>query len=142
MAAILGLDVGDKRVGTALVEAGLSFAIPHKTFERAGGAAEREILNMIEERGIELVVVGLPLDREDNPTTQSTKVRQFCRRLEKRSKAKFCFWDEAYSTEDAKQRLSELNQAESRLRKKGVMDKVAAAIMLQSYLDANTLPPG
>src|SRR5690606_38737197 len=58
---VLALDVGEKRVGTALYDPKGKIARPHETFLRAKGAAERAILALITELGVETVVVGNPL---------------------------------------------------------------------------------
>jgi putative holliday junction resolvase len=133
--AILGIDVGDRRVGIAVADAGQRIAVPLRTVERAQGNAEREILALVAERRVELIVAGLPLGEHDEETPQSERVRQFCRRLSRRSSVEIRFHDEWGSSIDAEQRLLQLRGKRSRIEKAEI-DAYAAALILNSFLEA------
>ena len=113
---ILSLDVGDRRVGTALSDNDEKFAYPHEGYERAGGRAEKEILHLIKDRQISVVVVGLPLGEHDERNEQCLKVEQFSRRIAKRAAVKLIFVDEYGSTEEAKERLLLSGRDERKIR--------------------------
>jgi len=136
-AQILALDIGDKRVGTALSDEAGRMAFPHETFTRAGGCAEAAILRLLEERAIKLVVIGLPLDEKGNRTSQCASVESFRRRLERRAPGvEFVFFDEYCSSAEAEDRLREASSGRKNNRQKGVLDALSASIILQSYIDA------
>ena len=134
MSRILGLDIGDVRVGVALSDASGTLATPFATFERGGGAAESEILALISREGITTVVAGLPLSEAGAETEQSSKIRSFCRRLERRAKIEITLVDEYLSTVEAWEIVAESKK--SRSHKKGKIDAVSAALILQTYLDS------
>ena len=136
MGTILGIDVGDRRVGIAVADSGQGLAVPLRTVERAQGNAEREILALVTERGVELIVAGLPLGEQDEETLQSERVRQFCRRLSRRSPVEIRFHDEYGSSIDAEQRLLQLRGRRSRIEKAEI-DAYAAALILNSFLEAH-----
>jgi putative holliday junction resolvase len=131
---ILGLDVGDKRVGVAMSRSlsGPVFALP--TLLRAQGNAEQEILSLIEKHKATTLVVGLPLGENGEATKQSDKVRSFCRRLERRAAVNIVFVDEYLSSAEALEELN-LNRAdEIEARRKGLIDAAAACRILEAYL--------
>ena len=94
VSCILGLDVGQKKVGVALVCPGTSVAVPVGSFERNAGKAEKEILKIIRRESIELIIAGLPLDESGRETPECERIRSFCRRIEKRGPVRFCYVDE------------------------------------------------
>lgn len=131
MARVMGLDVGDVRIGVAFSDPSGTLAIPHSTLLRARGVAEKQILDLISQQEIGLVVVGVPLSADHGENDQSFKTKAFCRRLERRSPVQFCLWDEHLSSAEASERL------QSAGRKSGAagLDACAAAVILQDYLD-------
>lgn len=136
MRKLLGLDIGDKRVGTALVGPDQSFSIPHKTFLRENGVAEREILAIVAERGIEAIVVGMPLNEDGTKSEQCLKVENFCRRLKKRADIDVLFVDEYGTSSEAEAALRSTGVSGKRAKKKGATDAVAAALILQLFLES------
>ena len=129
---ILGIDVGSKRVGTALADEKSPIANPFRTFDRAKYKAEQAIIELIEQRDIKSVVVGLPLSADGTKNPACSTVENFCRRLLKRVNFELTYVDEYLSSEDAKQRL---NRRVGRANR-GVIDSAAACIILQNYLDS------
>ncbi len=132
---ILGLDVGDVKVGVALARAGTGIAIPLASFERKASEAESKLLKIIREENIEIVVAGLPLDEDDKEGVQCEKIRNFCRRLEKRVSIELVFQDEYGTSDEAAAELRHIRGGRSSAKAKGALDAVAAAMILQQYLD-------
>ena len=134
MERILGLDVGDKRVGIALSDPGGQYAVSHPTSVRAAGRAEAEILRLIELHQIKRVVVGLPLGVDGARNEQCARVEQFCRRLCKRAVVTIIYVDEYLSSEEAKERLRTTGKNDF---SKEELDAAAAAVILQGFLDGS-----
>lgn len=110
-------------------------ARPHDTFARAQGEAEKEILQLVNEHDIKVIVVGMPLDENNQPTKQCESVEAFCRRLAKRVKVEFVFVDEYCSSIEAQQIQKGKRKAKSNVAERAQLDAMSAAILLQSYLD-------
>jgi putative holliday junction resolvase len=128
---ILGLDVGDIRVGVALVSTETGVPLEHATFMRANGEAEQQIISFCKERSVELVVIGLPLNEDDSENVQCEKIRNFSRRLLKRIKIQVEYVDEYYSSEEAQERLKALGARADRPER---IDSMAAVIILERFL--------
>lgn len=114
-------------------------AVPHATFQRANGQAEKELLELISVKGITKVIAGLPLSEDGSRNEQCEKIERFCRRLSRRAPIEVVFVDELLSTAEAKQRLGLAGGAERIAREKGVIDAVSASILLQTFLDGDQL---
>ena len=134
---ILGLDVGDKRVGVAIAHSEIGVPTPLAAFERGGGEAERNIISLVKERGVGLIVVGLPLGEENELNEQCRKIEKFCRRLRNRIPVRIGYVDEYASSVEASERLS--RSPSSNMRKslgKGAVDAMSAVIIIESYLSS------
>jgi putative Holliday junction resolvase len=139
---LLGLDVGSKTIGLAISDSSLRVASPLSTIRRAKFATDaQEINQIIAERGIGGLVIGLPIamDGSEGPRCQS--VRQFGANLLGVIDLPVAFWDERFSTIGAERPLREAEM--SHRRRADVIDKLAAAYILQGALDrlANLGPP-
>jgi putative Holliday junction resolvase len=135
---LLGLDLGDKTIGLAISDRGLGVASPLETLRRAKFTQDAAALAKIcAERGVGGLVLGLPvnMDGSEGPRCQST--RQFARNLEQLAgfELAVAFWDERLSTA-AVERLLVEEADMSRRRRAQVVDKMAAAYILQGALDA------
>ncbi|MEP6830353.1 MAG: Holliday junction resolvase RuvX [Rhizomicrobium sp.] len=131
---LLGLDLGEKTIGLALSDRLLMVATPMETLKRGKFAADAARLDIIiREQGIGGLVVGLPLnmDGSDGPSAQSA--RAFGRNWVNRSALPLVFWDERLSTMAVTRTL--LDADASRKRRGEVVDKMAAAYILQGALD-------
>lgn len=131
---LLGLDVGTKTIGTALCDAGWSFASPALLVRRSKFTKDKAaIAELIAQQAVKGLVIGLPLnlDGSDSPRTQST--RAFARNV-----ADMCLpillWDERWSTVAVERTLIE--QDASRAKRAELIDKMAAAYILQGAIDA------
>lgn len=131
---LLGLDLGEKTIGLALSDRLLTVATPFSTLKRGKFAADAAQLDIIiSEQGVGGLVVGLPLnmDGSDGPSAQSA--RAFGRNWAGRSTIPLTFWDERLSTSAVTRTLLEADT--SRRRRGEVVDKMAAAYILQGALD-------
>ena len=131
---LLGLDLGEKTIGLALSDTLLTVATPFKTLKRGKFAADAAQLDIIiSEQGVGGLVVGLPLnmDGSDGPSAQSA--RAFGRNWAAHSPLPVTFQDERLSTAAVTRTLLEADA--SRKRRGEVVDKMAAAYILQLVLD-------
>jgi putative Holliday junction resolvase len=131
---LLGLDLGSKTIGVAVSDGLRLTATALETLRRGKFGADAERLQaIIAGRGVAAVVLGLPrnMDGSEGPRCQST--RAFARNLAQRIAQPIAFWDERLSTVAAERALLEADS--SRRRRAEVIDKVAAAIILQGALD-------
>ena len=131
---LAGLDVGTKTIGVALCDAGWSFATPAELIKRTKFSADLERLKaLFAAQNVVGVVVGLPLnlDGSDSPRTQST--RAFARNLEPLG-LPILLWDERWSTQAVTRALIDADT--SRARRAELVDKMAAAYILQGAIDA------
>ena len=132
---LLGLDVGTKTIGLAISDPALRVASPLETLRRGRFAADVERLRrLIAERGVGGFVVGLPINMDGSEGPRCQSVRQFAANLLARSDLPLAFWDERLSTAAVTRTLLEADV--TRKRRAGVIDKLAAAYILQGALDA------
>ena len=131
----MALDVGEARVGVAVSDAlGLS-AQPTATIRRVGLARDvKAVADLVRQHEVTLIVVGLPLklDGEAGPAVAS--ILRFVERLKGAVSIPVVTFDERFSTVQAERALLEGNV--SRRRRREAVDRVAAAIILQAYLDS------
>jgi putative Holliday junction resolvase len=133
-ARLLGLDVGTKTIGMALSDVTRSIATPYETIRRTKFTEDvKLIFKAIEANGVGAVVIGLPinLDGSEGPRAQST--RAFARTLASRVDRPLAFWDERLSTAAVERHLIAADA--SRKRRAEVIDRMAAAYILQGALD-------
>ena len=131
---LLGLDVGTKTVGLALSDVMRQIATPLETIRRTKFTADAaRLLQLATEHGVGGLVIGLPvnLDGTQGPRAQST--RAFARNLAGLTDLPMAFWDERLSTAAAERVLLEADT--SRKRRAELIDKMAAAYILQGALD-------
>lgn len=136
---LLGLDVGTKTIGTALCDAGWSFASPAPLVRRTKFTKDKEALAALAiAQGVKGLVIGLPLnlDGSDSPRTQS--VRAFARNVEGFG-LPILLWDERWSTQAVTRTL--LQADASRARRAELVDKMAASYILQGAIDALASAP-
>lgn len=136
----MGLDVGDKTIGIAISDALLITAQGLKTLNRTNIKSDTgEIINIIDHNDVERVIIGVPKNLNGTDSMQTEKVYQFKKKLENklrstgRQKIELTFWDERYTTVIAENILIEADM--TRKKRKSVVDKMAAVVILQSYLD-------
>jgi len=131
---LLGLDLGEKTIGLALSDTTLSVATPMETLKRGKFTADAAALDkIIAEQNVGGLVIGLPLnmDGSDGPSAQSA--RAFARNFAARSTLPIALCDERLSTAAVTRTLLEADA--SRQRRAALVDKMAAAYILQGALD-------
>lgn len=129
---IVALDIGDVRIGVAVSDPTRTIASPVGVITRVGwGPDTRKIKEICDRYETALVVSGLPLNMDGSEGFQAAKVRDLCAQLTKAGLT-VVFQDERLSTVTAEDALLEGNV--SRADRKGIVDKVAAAIILEQYL--------
>lgn len=136
---ILGLDVGEKRIGIAVSDPMGWLAQPVKTLHRSDVEADfKEIADYVAANKVAKIVVGLPKNMDGTIGFQGESVQAYAEDLKKylTPEVEVCFWDERLSSKSAERILIEGNV--SRQKRKNVIDKIAAVIILQNYLDAHS----
>ena len=131
---LMGLDLGSKTIGLALTDVTLTVASPLETIRRTKFTADAaRLLALAAEHQVGGFVIGLPvnMDGSEGPAAQSA--RSFARNLEKLSPIPIAFWDERMSTVAVTRTLLEADA--SRARRAEVVDKMAAAYILQGALE-------
>ena len=152
MARLMALDVGEARIGVALCDAIGMLASPYTTLHvtRNEGQTREAILKLIDEIGAEGLIVGLPISLDGQIHKQGQKVQAFAERLRPHLSIPLIFWDERLSTVEAQRLVQQRDdfaksrgsrggvqrQKQGKRRKKGhEIDALAAAVILQDYLD-------
>ncbi len=134
---IMGLDYGDKTVGVAISDELLITAQPIETIERERSSKLRKTYQRLEaliaEYGVEKIVVGKPLNMNGTEGERVEITRAFADELTRRTGLEIEMVDERLTTVEADRILAETGVASS--ARKEHIDKMAAAIILQSYLD-------
>jgi putative Holliday junction resolvase len=135
---VLGLDVGSRTIGVAVTDELGMCAHALKTIERRGTSQDVEtVVTLARHYEIERVVIGMPYDEEGREGPRAQRVRVF---LEALAAAGLAVepWDERMSTVEAEEVLVEADL--SRRKRKKVVDRLAAQVILQSWLDARAEP--
>jgi putative Holliday junction resolvase len=133
---LLGLDLGSETIGLALSDAGLSIATPIATIKRAKFAADAErLVKLVYERHVGALIYGLPVNMDGTEGPRCQSVREFAREFDRRCPRPYAFWDERLSTAAVQRMLTEEADM-SRKRRAEVVDRAAAAYILQGALDA------
>lgn len=139
---ILALDVGDKTIGVAVSDELFLTAQGITTIERVGIRKDTtKILDLVREHNVGTIVIGLPLKMDGQDSIQTEKVREFRTMLENKLRScglqnvELVYQDERFTTVIAEKVLIEADV--SREKRKTVIDKQAAVVILQSYLDRN-----
>jgi putative Holliday junction resolvase len=133
-ARLLGLDVGTKTIGMALSDVTRNIATPYETLRRSKFTADaKAIARCVEEQGVGAVVIGLPLNLDGSEGRRAQSTRAFARNLAAHVHVPMAFWDERLSTAAVERHLIEADA--TRKRRAAVIDRMAAAYILQGALD-------
>ena len=139
MGRILGLDVGDKTIGIALSDELKWTAQGVMTLQREGRKKDiPALLEFAAANDVEEIVIGLPKNMNNTIGERAELVMKFARRLEAQlPRMKIALWDERLTTVAANNMLIEADV--SRKKRKKTVDAIAAALILQGYLDARSI---
>lgn len=132
---LLGIDVGERRVGVAVSDDRQTIASPIKAIER-GPADVADLRRIVAEYDIVEIVVGLPTGLSGREGPQAADVRDFADAIAIALDLDLSFWDERLTTVQAERSLIEAGH--SRKKRRTLIDSVAASLMLQSFLDARS----
>lgn len=131
---IMGLDIGDATIGVAVSDLMGLTAQGVTTIKRQSKKKDLEqIRQIIKEKQVNLIVSGLPKNMNGSEGVQAEKVREFCNYIENETGISIEFIDERLTSKQANNLLIEGDV--SRKKRKQVIDKLAAVLILQSYLD-------
>jgi putative holliday junction resolvase len=131
---VMGLDVGDKTIGIAISDALLLTAQSRPTLRRKDLRSDIEFLRQLAaENEVHQIVMGQPLHMDGRESTQSQKVARFAEELKKALDLPVAFWDERLTSFEAEQHLEQMGLNWRQRREQ--VDKIAAMIILQNYLD-------
>jgi putative holliday junction resolvase len=132
---VMALDVGEKKIGIAISDALMLTAQSRPTLRRKDLKTDISILGrLVEENEVHEIVVGQPLHMSGKESLQSEKVAKFAEEVRKALNIPIVFWDERLTSFAAEQHLEEMG-LKWRQRRDHI-DKIAAMIILQGYLDS------
>lgn len=135
---ILGLDIGDRRVGVAISDAFAITAQPLLTLTRSTLRHDlKSIGRILRKHGIVEIVAGNPLHMSGDLSPQAVKAQAFAEAVRQEFGLPMLLWDERLSTTQAHRQLDDLGHAA--IGRKSIIDQVAAVLILQSYLDARSI---
>jgi putative Holliday junction resolvase len=135
---ILAFDYGAKRIGIALSDPLKTFAYPHITINN-NNKTWNELDKLLTEKNISKIILGYPFRDDGKLSSISPKIMKFKEELEKRYKLEVILWDERYTSSIAAEMMISSTNKRSKRRDKGIIDRNAAAIILQEYLNEHKL---
>jgi putative Holliday junction resolvase len=134
---VLGIDAGERRVGVALSDELRLLASPLVVLQRVHGLAPvlDALMEVARSEAVAQIVVGLPLNADGSQGRQARRAKDFARVAERVIGVPVELWDERLSTREAEQIARAQGRNMRRLRQQGQLDAIAAAVILQDYLD-------
>jgi putative Holliday junction resolvase len=134
---VMALDLGSKRIGVAVCDPTRTIAQSYGVIKRRSRLEDYERYEqIIADEDITLLVVGLPTRIDGSDSDTAVWIRNYIEELSQRIDIPVEFWDESYTTVMAEESLRQRGKRGKKARER--VDAVAAAIILQSYLDAHT----
>lgn len=135
----MGLDIGKKTIGVALSDPEALVALPVTTLKRTSLERDiQDVLALAADSSVGTIVAGMPLNMDGSQSSQTRFVIRFVERLRESAAMPVVTWDERLSTAAVERVL--IDSDASRARRKEVVDKMAAAYILQGYLDSLRRP--
>jgi putative Holliday junction resolvase len=133
---IMGVDFGTTRIGISLSDPLQIIAQPFTTLDNEPGIMDG-ICDIVANEGIGLIVVGMPLNLKGEKGKKAQEVEKFIEEIRKATEIEVVYWDERFTTSIAHQTLLTMGtKRDERRKKKRRVDSMAAAILLQGYLDS------
>lgn len=131
---ILAVDHGEKRIGLALSDPTATIANPLTVIQHVSRAIDAaQVAALAAEHGAGLIVVGQSFDEDGRPNQAGRRAARFAEALRQQTGLPVELWDESFSTQTA--RAARLQMGVSRKKRAGHLDELAAAVILQSYLE-------
>lgn len=132
----MGLDYGTVRIGVSVSDPMKIIAQGFTTLQNGQDVLDR-ILSIIQEQAVERIIVGNPLNLRGEMSTKAEEVQEFVQRLKAKTAVEIVMLDERFTSVMAQRSIMTIGtKKKQRQNNKGKVDEVAAAILLQSYLDA------
>jgi putative Holliday junction resolvase len=134
---LLGIDYGRRRIGVAITDDTGTLVRGLTVIDRDRDDPLAFLARLIDEERPSRVVIGLPLDKDDHDTAMSLEIRRFAERLERRTTLPVAFVDESFSSYRAMEIM--LTRRKKQRHNKGNYDRIAACVILETFLREN--PP-
>ena len=132
---IMAVDHGEKRIGLALSDPSGTIASPFKIIEHVSRLVDSaQVATLAQENDVKRIVIGQSFDEEGRPNLAGRRAAKFAQALQQQTSIPIELWDESFSTQDA--RAARIELGVPRKRRAGHQDKLAAVVILQSYLEA------
>lgn len=132
---LMALDIGDRRIGVALSDPGQTLARSLQVIRRRSRNADMSVIaSLVREHEVEKIIVGHPLQLDGTSGEQACRVEAYAAELQEVLATPVILWDEGLSTVRARQLMIEAGT--KRKDRKSRIDAVAAAVILQDYLDS------
>ncbi len=134
---VLGVDHGEKRIGLAISDPTGTFARPLSVLRHVSRVVDTaSVAALAADNQAELIVIGQSFDENGTPSFEGRRSARFAEVLKSQTTLPVVLWDESLTTQDA--RSARIRIGASRKDRAGHLDELAATVLLQSYLDANT----
>jgi putative holliday junction resolvase len=131
---ILAVDPGEKRIGIAISDPTGTIATPLTVVQHVSRPVDAAtIASLANQHEVGLIVIGKSFDEEGLSTLQSRRADRLAAAIHQQCDIPLMMWDESFSTQAARQALIEMGT--THLKRRGHLDKLAATVILQSYLD-------
>lgn len=133
---ILAVDPGEKRIGLAISDPSGTLARPLAVLKHVSRLVDAaQVAQAAHEQGADMILVGQSFGEDGQPNLAGRRAANFAEALRSQTSRPVVLWDEAFTTQDA--RAARLAMGAPRRKRSGHLDDAAAAMLLQSYLDAN-----
>ena len=133
MGSILSIDYGLKRIGVAFSDPTRTFAFPLGNIENKNfNYVLSKIENIIKEKEIDLIIVGMPLNMDQTKGEMAIKVESFVKKLKQSISLSMLFFDERLSSFSATERLKERGLSEKKIKE--IVDKETARLLLEEFI--------
>lgn len=132
---ILAIDFGTKRIGLAITDPLKMFAIPFDTLPN-NTSTITEIIKIINEKNVKQIILGYPVKESGEETSIAPLINRFKKELENKTGIQIQLVDERYSSDIASKRILESVKSKKKRRDKSLIDKNAAAVILEDYLNS------
>lgn len=132
---ILAIDFGTKRIGLAITDPLKMFAIPFDTLPN-NISTITAIIKIINEKNVKQIILGYPVKESGEETSISPLINKFKKELENKTGIQIQLVDERYSSDIASKRILESVKSKKKRRDKSLIDKNAAAVILEDYLNS------
>lgn len=131
---LIGIDYGEVRIGIALSDPLRIIAQPYQVIKNDDNKFS-EICKIIKEEKAGKIILGLPVNLAGEDTKKTLEIREFAEQLKDHVEIPIIFWDERLTSVEANEKLKQMGYSIKESRK--VIDKVAASIILKSYMEEN-----